>query len=53
MYATVIRWLREIVFVSAVEESLEPLPTNDRDEVDDTTLLPLAEQLFTSVRDLS
>jgi hypothetical protein len=39
----VTHWLREVAFVSAVEELFESPPTRDRDKVDDTILLALAE----------
>jgi hypothetical protein len=52
-YATVTRWLREVAFISAVEEPSESPPTKDRDEVDDTILLVFAEQPFASMRNLS
>jgi hypothetical protein len=52
-YATLTRWLREVAFLSAVEEPPESLVTRNRDEVDDAILLVLAEQPFASVRDLS
>jgi hypothetical protein len=52
-YATVTRWLREVAFVSAVEEPPKSPVTTDRDEVHDAILLALAEQLFASVQDLS
>jgi hypothetical protein len=42
-YATVIHWLREIVFVSAVEKSHESPPTRNRDEVNDVILLALVK----------
>jgi hypothetical protein len=42
-YIPMTRWLREIAFISTVNEPSESPPTRDREEVDDVILLALAE----------
>jgi hypothetical protein len=52
-HAPVTRSLRELAFVSAMEEPPESPPPGNRDEVDDAILLIFTERQFASLRDFS